>query len=90
MQLPSGRGPVLDSLESCGLGFRSSPGGCDQQRMSLPVSTQRVTHTPAAQHTLARARRSKCSSLEALDARITLVQRTMRTKVQVDPRDVWR
>jgi hypothetical protein len=87
MQLPSGRGPVLDSLESCRLGFRSSPGGCDQQRITSPSALKRVTHTPAAQHTLAGARRSKCSSLEAPDARITLVQRAMREKVQADPRD---
>jgi hypothetical protein len=71
-------GPILDSLESCRLGFRSSPAA--------------VTwgESAACQHgegdTQAMARRSK-SCLEAPEL---AVQRAMRKKVQADPRGVWR
>lgn len=68
MQLPSGRGPVLDSSESCRLRVRTSPqltGRLWSAANQRAVSSQRVTHAPAAQHTQSGARRSDCSSLPA-------------------------
>ena len=72
-------GPILDSLESCRLGFRSSPAAVT------------LGESASCQHgegdTQAMARRSKCSSLEAPEL---AVQRAMRNKEQADPRGVWR